>query len=73
MLHLQVFQLKTNDKFCKASGLAWIDTLYSSPKSFVDFWDLWKRTPSGCASTNHLGLLYMLSMWQVNLAYLAEV
>lgn len=43
MLHLQVFQPKTNDKFCKASSLAWIDTLY------------------------------MLSMWQVNLVYLAEV
>ncbi len=32
---------------------------YSSAKSFVDFGSLWKRTPKGCASTKHLGLLYI--------------
>jgi len=34
---------------------------YSSPVSFVDFFCLWKDTPKGCPSTNHLGLLYSYS------------
>jgi hypothetical protein len=32
---------------------------YSSAKSFVDSWSLWKRTSKGGASTKHLGLLYI--------------